>query len=191
MNVRKCVIALALGTALIYKSIRAAIQAHEGTELFCLPSLFLGEETPRSMFVSADVFGAVDGPWPDTRDGRRQAMLRSLFDGFTEGDRFTLANNPFVKPSKTMIARVAPVEAEVFDFRCLDPRPGIRAFGRFAEQDVFVALSWDYRENLVGMDDWCVEVQNCLNLWQKLFGCLEPHKGHTVSDYISYNACAV
>jgi hypothetical protein len=176
---------------LIYKSVREALQAHEGSKLFCLPSLFLGEDAPRSIFVSADVFSIVEGPWAETSDGRRHANLRSLFDGFTDGDRFTMADDPFKKPSHSMIARVAPIESEVFDFRCLDPNPGIRAFGRFAEQDIFVALTWNYRENISGREDWSAEVESCITLWQELFDNLPPHKGRTVNDYITYNACSV
>jgi hypothetical protein len=45
---------------LIYKSVREAIRVHEGKRLFCLPSLILGEETPRCVFVSDDLMTIVE-----------------------------------------------------------------------------------------------------------------------------------
>jgi hypothetical protein len=152
----------------------------------------LGEETPRTVFVSEEVRDIVwDDYYPDTWEGRRHGNLRAFFDAFTEGAEFSVAFDPFNKPRTTTIARVHPVDLEVFDFRCLDPKPGIRALGFFAEIDTFIALTWDYRENFEGKDDWSEEVKNCVGLWQKLFGQLPPHKGNTVNDYISYNAYAV
>jgi hypothetical protein len=150
------VLALAITPHLTYKSIREAIQSHEGRTLFCLPSALLGEETPRTVFVSNELHEIVNGPpWPATWEGRRHANLRALFDGFTEGDWITVAENPFDKNSRAILARVAPPEDEIWDFRCLDPRPGIRAFGRFSEPNTFIALTWNYREIV----DWSHEVK--------------------------------
>jgi len=151
----------------------------------------LGEETPRCVFVSEEVRDAVEGEWPDTREGRRHTRLRAFLDGFTEGDEFSLAQDPFDKPRLAMIARVHPVEAEVFDFRCLTPNPGMRVLGFFVEIDTFLALTWDYRENFEGKDDWSEEVNDCVTKWQSLFGSLPPLKGKTVYDYISYNVSPV
>jgi hypothetical protein len=129
---------------LIYKSIRDAINGLEGRELFCLQPLLLGEETPGTMFVSKELADAVIPPstgWEPTRDGRLFSGLRALLDDFTEGGWITVAEDPFNKGARAILARVAPVEEEIWDFRCLDPNPGLRAFGCFAETDTFVALT--------------------------------------------------
>ncbi len=157
--------------------------------MFAIPHA--GEETPRTVFVSEELREIVWNNFPETREGRRHSRLRAFFDGFTEGGQFSMALDPFKKPGTTMIARVHPVELEVFDFRCLDPKPGIRALGCFAEIDVFVALTWDYRENFAGRDDWRDQVNDCVGKWKELFGSLPPHKGNRVNDYISYNVYSV
>lgn len=84
------------------------------------------------------------------------------------------------------MARVHPVSEEVWDFRCFDPKPGIRAFGHFAEKDTFVALTWDFRENV----DWAGEVSGCIEAWRALFGDLPPFKGTNLNDYLSHNFSA-
>jgi hypothetical protein len=86
------------------------------------------------------------------------------------------------------MARVCPVEDEFFDFRITSPCPFLRAFGGFAEKDVFVIVSWQYRD--VIDDDFDGEVARCKHEWQKLFGRTPPHQGKTLDDYLS-NAFAV
>ena len=86
-------------------------------------------------------------------------------DDFTEGGFITVAENPFDKDARAIMARTHPITEEVWDFRCLDPRPGIRAFGNFAETDVFIALAWNFRENLdrraPDEDPWREEILYC------------------------------
>lgn len=181
---------------LTYKSIQDAINAHVGAgELFCLESQFLGVESPRAVFASAEVMEIVNGPpWPPGKDGRLGARLRGLLDDFTEGGFITVAENPFNKDSRALMARVHPVADEVWDFRCLDPRPGIRAFGRFGEVDTFIVLSWNFRENLENnnnSDPWHEEVSYCKQEWRRLFGSLAPHRGNNINEYISFNVRSV
>lgn len=90
-----------------------------------------------------------------------------------------------------MLARVDPVADEVWDFRCIDPKPGIRVFGRFAALDMFVALTWDYRENIEGEDYWAEQVRMCVAAWDRLFLGLPPHKGKTLDAYLSESYEAV
>jgi hypothetical protein len=179
----------AIRAQLTYKTIREAINAHVGQgSLFCLTPEFLSDETPRAMFVSREVMEIVDGPpWPNSRDGRRYARLRGLFDAFTGGDFITVAADPFRKDACAILARVHPIAHEIWDFRCLDPAPGIRSLGCFAEQDAFVALTWNFRENLQAAAAWNAEIRLCKNEWQGLFGPLPPHAGKSLDEYVSYN----
>ncbi len=117
------------------------------------------------------------------------ARLNALLTGFVEGDYITVAEDPFNKDAAAIMARVAPPEDEIWDFRCLDPKPGIRALGSFADQDTFVALTWDYRENFDNY--WPEKVAECKAEWEHLFCNLPPFSGATLDAYISYNIRAV
>jgi hypothetical protein len=182
---------LASSGTLIYKSIRDAINAQEGQALFRLESEFRRDESPRAVFVSAEVMDIVNGPPWRGNDGRRYARLRALLDAFTSGDFITVAEDPFDKNARAILARVDPVHAEIWDFRCLDPNPGIRAFGRFVERDAFIVLSWNFRENLNTAGDWVEEVRHCKEQWALLFGSLPPHQGTHIDEYLTYNFRAV
>jgi len=114
-----------------------------------------------------------------------------VLDEFTDGGFITIAENPRDKEASALLARVEPAEDDVFDFRCLDPKPGIRALGCFAEVDVFVALTWEYRENLENDDDWSAEIARCKSEWKRLFCDLPPFKGAKLNEYVSYNFRAV
>jgi hypothetical protein len=116
--------------------------------------------------------------------GAAMRIFRAVLDGFTEGDAITVAENPSDKDARAILARVDPVQDEVWDFRCLDPRPGIRAFGRFSEPNTFIALTWNYREVI----DWSAEVERCKSEWTKLFRDIQPFRGNAVDEYITYNA---
>lgn len=171
-------------------SIHDAINALEAAgELLRLQSAFLGAETPRAVYVSKEVAELVCYSADDTREGRMAARARALLDDFVEGGYVTIAENPFDKDSKCILARVAPVEREIWDFRCLDPKPGVRILGAFSETDVFIALTWDYRENFD--DHWPERVAECDEAWKTLFGPIPPHEGERLNEYVSSNFRAV
>ena len=169
----------------ITDEIRARVAAHEGTKLFHLPLLSPGGHVVRDLFVSDDVRDAVMSPWPDNRDGLRLSGFRGDLDAFTAGDVFSVSEDPFRKHGNAMLARVDPVSDEVWDFRSTDPRPGIRCFGAFGGKDFFIALTWDYRENLDEPSDWVDEIENCKRKWSELFGALPRFRGDSLDEYIS------
>jgi hypothetical protein len=109
-------------------------------------------------------------------------------DAFTCGEYITVGTDPHDKDPDAMMARVDPTAEEVFDFRSFDCRNGIRIFGCFTGTDEFIALTWDFRENLQTPQDWGDAVAECMTEWRKLFGELPPHSGDTIDAYISYNA---
>jgi hypothetical protein len=146
--------------------------------LFRLPSLVTGDETARTMYVSAEILDSVTPPFAENRDGERLAEFRQTLDAFSEGGEFSVAEDPYSKPSDAMLARVDPVEANIWDIRSIAPSPGIRCLGGFASQDTFVALTWEYRENFDdGADKWTAEITRCRSIWRDLFGTCEPFKG--------------
>jgi len=150
-------------------------------ELFPLESEDFGACTPRSLFVTQEVLDAVT--FPVSNDSVLHAEFRQTLDGFLEGGEMSVGEDPDTKSSDALMARVKPIEDEFFDFRITAPYPAIRAFGGFAERDVFVILTWQYRD-VIG-NDFDAEVERCKHEWQKLFGCTTPFKGRRLDDYLS------
>ncbi len=85
------------------------------------------------------------------------------------------------------MARLAPEEDHGFDIRYRDPKPGIRVLGNFALTDVFVALTWRFREDLDTDKKWQDEINRAKAKWRELFFPYLPHHGATLNDYVSRN----
>jgi len=168
-------------------SIRMKLQvATESKKLFELESLFTQDETSRTMYVSADVIAAVTPPFPDTHDGLRRGEFRAWLDNFLEGGEISVAENPDKKPRSAMLARVHPTDEGFWSIRVTAPEetPGIRSLGAFIALDEFVALNWEYRED---MSDFDINVQNAIDDWRDIFGEYKPHDGDGIDEYLSNN----
>ena len=179
---------------LTYMSIRAEIQDQIGLligdgRLFHLPLPVKGEQRVRSMFVSQEVYDDIQPPFGDNFDGIRHAEFRATLDSFVRGDFFTVSEEPYKKPGHTMLARVDPAQDEIWDIRCLEPN--IRCFGIFAGQDNFIALTWEYRENLCSDIDWQREIERCKTRRTDFFGTIALFKGGSIDEYLSDNYRAV
>lgn len=158
----------------------------ESKRLFCLSPLIASTAVIRTLFVSFEVHDQVFPPFAENRDGYRLSQFRSTLDTFSSY-WISVAENPYKKDQTAFMARVDPIEDEVWDIRSIDPRPGIRCLGRFAEKDTFIALTWDYRENF----NWKYEIQRCKEVWKELFGTTPPLAGASLDDYLSGNYHAV
>lgn len=181
-----------ISVVLTYMSIRDEIKARVSEtrpRLFFLPALITSAALVREMFVSEEVNLVAHPPWPADEMGLRFARMRGYLDAFTEGRRLTVADHPYRKHKKANMARVDPVDDEVFDFRCIDPKPGIRVFGCFAAFDLFIALTWNCRENLPDDDPlnkaWRDEIERCKAAWRRLFHPYPPHRGDNLNAYLS------
>ena len=153
--------------------------------LFFLPPLIPSVRMVREMFVSEEINAVAHPPWGTTKSDRRLAQMRGYLDAFTEGRRLTVAGDPYKKPKATNLARIDPIADEVFDFRCVDPKPGIRVLGYFAAYDLFIALTWNCRENLQDDKAWRDEIERCKAAWRRLFHSFPPHSGDTINAYLS------
>ncbi len=169
---------------LTYMSIRDEIKRleHDG-KLFCLESGLMGEETPRTLWMSQEVRDAVILP-PRVKADRRLFEFRQFLDSWLEYSRFSVAEDPDTKPSSAMLARVHPVKEEFWDFRVTAPKPGIRAIGAFGDHDTFIVLTWEYRE-FIPEFEFSEEVQRCMDEWTDLFGEVKPLKGKSLNAYLS------
>jgi hypothetical protein len=172
---------------LTYKTTREAIRAHEGRKLFCLEPAWQSDPVVRTLFMSSAVRECVEGPFPSGYAANWHENARAVLDAFIVGDHMSVGWEPFNKDTDAIIARVDPVDDEVWDFRCLVPRPGIRVFGRFAEPDMFIALTWEYRDHV----DWDQARAECAAEWKRLFAGLPPHTGKHLNDYLTFNATIV
>jgi hypothetical protein len=165
-------------------SIRDQIRKLEGKELFCLESRCTGDDTVRTVFVSREVLDAVSEPFLGSRKNWL-AEFRENLDAFLEGGEMSVGEDPFNKDANALIARVFPVEDEFWDMRSTAPKPGIRAFGGFAEFDTFICLTWEYRDAIGDYFD--AEVDRCREEWRRLFGSTKPFKGNNLDAYLSRN----
>lgn len=166
----------------IADDIRARIKVLHGDGALSYLSPTIGSApTARQIFVSEDVREAVNSPWPAYRTGQRHAMFRATLDNFTHGKTITIADDPFDKPVYSDIARTSPVKLEIWDIRSLEPDQGIRCFGAFGGLDLFIALTWDYRENI---DDFTAAVKECRTEWDRLFPGIRPFKGMIFDEYL-------
>lgn len=169
----------------ITKNIKHRIAQHHGKHLFYLPMLMRGEPLIREMIVSEEVRDCVEPPWAENWMGQRHSEFRGVLDSFTRGDWLAVAEKPFDKPGDADLARVSPVADEVWDIRCIDPNARIRCFGAFGGRNLFVALTWQYREDLSSNDEWKWEINRCKSKWDQLFDPLPRFKGVSLNEYLS------
>ena len=170
-------------------SIRAGIKARlrslvRARTLVGLPLLLDGDKRRRCMLLSRSVAQAVIGPSGGLPDDERLAQFRGNLDAFAVGEAITMARHPFLKPADADLAPVDPMSSHVWDFRVLEPPNGIRCFGFFAAKDLFIALIWDYRED-IDSGEWIELVDQCKRSWDNLFSPFVPHSGAIPHDYIS------
>ena len=160
----------------------------DGGELVRLQPLLPGDSVARPVLVSHDVLRLVE-----RRDGlpidlvRKSASARSMLDSFQRGDRVTVGMDPHNKPGYCMLARTDPTKMCIWQFRILDPKPHVRIFGAFAEQDVFVALAYYAKPRLNFLGSYRKVTKNAREIWTTLFGDCEPCAGDNVDEYLSEN----
>jgi hypothetical protein len=136
------------------------------------------------MFVTPDIDAFARPPFEDTLTGERHAAVAQFLDAYCELNEITVAENPRHKPPDVMLARVAPVEYELWSMRIIDPEEtaGMRILGAFLSRDAFIGLSCQFRE---GMSDFTAEVDDAQEVWRNYFGSLRPYAGRSLDDYLT------
>jgi hypothetical protein len=142
-------------------SIRNEINARIAeNRLFLLKPLNEKDNKRRTVLMSNEINQLVTGPWVDGPMGARCARLRADLENLVTAEDIIVCWEPF-EARNEQIGRLCPVRDEVWDLRSQDPKPGLRIFFRFAEKDVFVALtcaprsvpvSWLHRLPLLGQE---------------------------------------
>ena len=149
----------------------------------------------RHLFVSAVIYEAITLPATaneadDVNDlDARLIQMRADFDRYVKGEVITVAHDPYKKSKKAYLARIDPIEKEIWDIRSIDPKPAVRVLGAFSEKDTFIALEYEFRNNLKGPKsrEWRDFILRSDTHWKKLFFGLLPHGGKSTNDYISEN----
>lgn len=154
-----------------------------------LPPELGGADSERCIFVSEEVWDAAYSHHheADPELAELYAGMRATLDHYSMGGQIPVGWTPRRKDGAALVARVEPLDSRCWDFRCLDPEPGIRVLGFFAETNVFIALTWHYRDSLESSDDWDGAITEARRLWDGLFSG-PPFKGSNVGDHISKNA---
>lgn len=169
----------------ISDKLEARLVALDGDRLVRLPALVPSPLPNRTVWVTEEVYDAVQPVRDGTWDDYRLSLFRGSLDAFTNCEEVSVAQDPFNKASDAFLARVHPVGEEIWDIRTTEPPQGIRCPGCFADFDVFIALIWDYRENLTDSHDWDEAVAKCKAAWRDLFGSLAPYSGDSLDAYLS------
>lgn len=139
----------------------------------------------RTLLVSGEVRDDVLPPFPDHWYGYRLGQFRGTLDAFTEGQFLSVASDPFAKAPWADMAPVAPVDLGVWDIRSMSPLPQIRCFGGWADKGVFIALTWQWRDDI---DDFAAEAAECRKKWDEIFPLHPPFRGGTIDDYFDDDA---
>jgi len=129
----------------IKRQIRRLIRQRQ---LVGLPKLYVNDQRVRCILLTPSVAGAVIGEGGGLPSDERLAQFRGNLDGFAMGEHITIASDPFEKWPQADLAPVHPIDCHLWNFRVLEPERGIRCSGFFAARDTFIAVSWEYREDI-------------------------------------------
>jgi hypothetical protein len=133
-----------------------------------------------------------DDKWSDEEWEYRCVFIRRNLSRFLNGKKVTVALDPKTDEDECLLKRLDRIEDEVWAFRCIEPAPGVRIFGSFAETNIFIALHWGLRRDLGGWGDprWTAAVNKTRARWGICFGGTKPKTG-ALNDYISRNTILV
>lgn len=138
----------------------------------------------RAMYVSRSIEELLINSWDSPQQELRWGYVLSDLCVFVRDPWVTVAADPR-RAKAAYMARLLPDGDEVWDVRCRDPHPGIRLLGRFAEKNVFIALTWEERLPLgrFESDEWKAAINRCATEWNLHFWS-DPLRGNYPDDYL-------
>lgn len=147
--------------------------------------------TKRKIYVGEELFWLISSVHSNPILMTRSGTLRADLDHFSQGGLISVAQDPFKGGKAAYIKQLHPTYKEIWEIRSRNPDPGLRVFGRFADTDIFIALSCHMRKSLGGPKDrnWRDAIIDCKTKWDHLFPTYNPKSagGQNVypTDYIS------
>jgi hypothetical protein len=173
-------------------SIYAEILTHigEGRLHELVPALPTAPTT-RRIVACTEIKDMILGPWDDSDWEVRCNFLRADFDKFLTGSIIPVAAGTSGGRA-SYLKKLTPYRDEIWEIRSRDPDPSLRIFGRFADKDLFVALSWHKRPDLGGPKTrpWRDAMVECGAEWRKLFPSYDALQGSNplnFNDYVTNN----
>jgi len=127
-----------------------ADRVNEG-RLFHLPHT-MGFPLTRRIVISEEINALLVGPWIPPEWKARCLSLRADLDRFLDGTLINAAlpakQKPYASKPNAYIRLLHPWANEIWEIRSTNDEPSIRVFGRFADVDLFIALTWGKRKDL-------------------------------------------
>jgi len=147
--------------------------------LFLVESLDWRANRERVIYASRDLHQFLEHPSASPGRNAERRKLQRLFDRFISGQEIAVAFERRIKGSD--LKRLTPRRAEVWEFK-VRTRPQLRVFGRFAQTDVFLALTGPVDRAHCNYNE---EITRCQQEWNTLLPAHSPVYGSTLNDYIS------
>jgi hypothetical protein len=139
----------------------------------------------RRMYLSTEINSMLFGPLEKSEEVRWGRALADLLV-FVEGEIINVPSDSR-KGRSAYMSQLKPPHDEVWDIRCRDPKPGIRILVRFAQKDIFIALTWELRMPLgnFSSSEWRDAKLKCKTQWNHLLPAYKPFSGTYPYAYIS------
>lgn len=133
--------------------------------------------TRRALFVSETIRQLLENETDDDISETRYGALRA------DLEQFITSANLYPK----YLFWLTPKRDVVWEIRSVEDIPSLRVLGRFAEYDVFVALTIEERSELEGWNSqsWRRAIRTCVQRWMTLFFAYQPRLGNTANDFFS------
>jgi hypothetical protein len=149
----------------------------------------------RCLYVTPMIYSLIHGPWEEEGAEELWEGARAHLDRFITGGTITVPKRKRHKHAN--MARLCPPHREVWDFRVVRPKPGLRIFGRFAATDCFVATSANRRDYLLdkatheGRERWSTAIRECRHEWRRLFPTYDSVEELAYPEGYMFNAYAI
>jgi len=150
----------------------------------------------RRLFLSKDVMDLVDTYRTKAAEARRCEAFRQELDDFVKGGQVGVCLRPFEANEDAKLGLLHPPEDGIWDIRSVNPSPGLRVVGAFAEKNSFIGLEWAPRsKEFLGRQplgdrnsrEWRDIIGNAKAHWRRLFSSWEPRTGDKLDEYLSTN----
>jgi putative component of toxin-antitoxin plasmid stabilization module len=152
-----------------------------------------GDPSARTVLMSKEIQGLVEGPW-EGEQGKRCAKLLATLQSIVVGAHLVVNLDPY-SAREARMGRLHPIEDGIWDIRSRD-KPGLRVFCAFLERDVMVtficsprsvSVSWLHRLPLgIGNSiEWENAIKATKREWAKLFPANTPVTGDNLNEYLS------